>query len=132
MAVAIAVDFKWPNPCKTCILKGSWDNWMGETKLTVSSSSARGKLVLTPGYHEYKFIVDGQWRYHPYCRIIITRDGYVNNLLETVDFDHYIHFGYWNLENCVYDNEDGWLHSPGCNHNREIIVSDTRSISWTC
>ncbi|KAE9615542.1 putative 1,4-alpha-glucan-branching enzyme, GlgB [Lupinus albus] len=37
-------------------------------------------LKLYPGKYEIKFIVDGEWKIHPYCPTV-DNNGHVNNIL---------------------------------------------------
>ena len=54
----------WPYPCKTCLVKGSWDKWKKEIPLNTKNGDgvSRGSVFLDPGDYEYKFIVDGEWK----------------------------------------------------------------------
>lgn len=129
VAVEVECPMKWPRSCNTCVVKGSWDNWTKEIPLKVIKDGARITVPLKPGYYEYKFIVDGEWKYHPTRRTTRSPEGYINNLLETVDFKHHINFGDWNLDGCFYDYENGWLHSVGCDHiSDETDSEDLQSV----
>ncbi len=51
-------------------LSGSFNNWNGEaTKLKDTSGTGKFSvsLLLPPGEHEYKFVVNGEWHVDPEC-----------------------------------------------------------------
>ena len=57
-------------PGNRIFVAGSFNQW-NPTEHQLRDSQKRGvfqiKLALPPGCHEYKFVVDGQWRVDPAC-----------------------------------------------------------------
>ncbi|GFZ03338.1 SNF1-related protein kinase regulatory subunit beta-2 [Actinidia rufa] len=46
-------------------VEGSWDNWKSRKPLQRSGKDFTLMKVLPSGVYQYRFIVDGQWRYAP-------------------------------------------------------------------
>ena len=83
---------RWPHGGKTAYICGSFTHWQ---KLAMqwrqTSSSANSTLVqgewykvvdLTPATHQYKFIIDGQWRHDHTAPTVLDNLGNVNNCIQ--------------------------------------------------
>jgi len=47
------------------------------------------RLILPPGRHEYKFVVDGQWRHDPDAHEnVLNQFGTLNSIVEVAPQDH--------------------------------------------
>lgn len=66
----------------TTVLAGTFDGWTNRIPLNKSEKDFTLILNLPPGPYQYKFIVDGKWRYAPDLPTSADRDGNVNNILE--------------------------------------------------
>ncbi|GER32137.1 5'-AMP-activated protein kinase subunit beta-2 [Striga asiatica] len=71
----------WHSSASEVFLAGSFDGWTSQRKLEKSRTGIFSIcLMLYPGRHEIKFIVDGKWKVDP-LRPIVKNNGYENNLL---------------------------------------------------
>lgn len=69
-AAAKTTEFKLYAPqAKRVSLAGSFNNWNTRTLSAKKDSNGTWtvKAKLTPGRHEYKFVVDGSWMNDPRC-----------------------------------------------------------------
>lgn len=67
-------------------VEGSWDNWTTRTQLQRSGKDFTIIRLLAPGVYQYKYIVDGQWRYAPNLPAMYDDMGNINNVLEVQEF----------------------------------------------
>lgn len=67
-------------------VEGSWDNWSSRTVLQHSGKDFTIIKLLAPGVYQYKYIVDGQWRYAPNLPAMYDDIGNINNVLEVQEF----------------------------------------------
>ncbi|OVA13785.1 5-AMP-activated protein kinase [Macleaya cordata] len=67
-------------------VEGSWDNWTSRKALQRSGKDHSILLVLPSGIYQYKFIVDGEWRYIPDLPCIADEMGRIHNLLDVHDY----------------------------------------------
>ena len=70
---------------KTAYLAGDFNGWdPTATRMTKSKDGTfRVRLVLPPGAHEYKFIVDGEWRNDPEAeRQVMNSLGTLNSVVQ--------------------------------------------------
>ncbi|KAF8398147.1 hypothetical protein HHK36_017073 [Tetracentron sinense] len=67
-------------------VEGSWDNWASRKKLQRAGKDHSILLVLPSGIYQYKFIVDGEWRYIPDLPCIEDEMGCISNLLDVHDY----------------------------------------------
>lgn len=70
---------------------GSFNNWQ-KMKMYKKSSNRNSKkyyckMILPPGIYEYKFIINGIWKYNKSLPFYKNRDGYINNKLTHVFTD---------------------------------------------
>ncbi|XP_077241539.1 5'-AMP-activated protein kinase beta-2 subunit protein [Tasmannia lanceolata] len=68
------------------VVEGSWDNWSSRKTLQRSGKDHSILLVLPSGIYQYKFIVDGEWRYIPDLPFVADEMGRVTNLLDVHDY----------------------------------------------
>jgi hypothetical protein len=61
---AVPVQFRWHHGAQREVyVVGSFSNWQTKIRLTREEDSHFGTVVqIVPGIHQYKFIVDGEWR----------------------------------------------------------------------
>ena len=67
-------------------VEGSFDNWMTRQPLQRSGRDFTIVKLLLPGVYQYKFIVDGEWKYAPDQPAVYDNDGNVNNVLEVQEY----------------------------------------------
>ncbi|MQM14025.1 hypothetical protein Taro_046952 [Colocasia esculenta] len=67
-------------------VEGSWDNWTARRVLERSGKDHSILLVLPSGVYQYRFIVDGEWRYTPDLPSKADETGRVVNLLDVHDY----------------------------------------------
>lgn len=81
---AVPVQFRWHHGAQREVyVVGSFSNWQTKIRLTREDDGHFGTVVqIVPGIHQYKFIVDGEWRCaqdQPRC---LDSVGNENNCLE--------------------------------------------------
>ncbi|CAA6662975.1 unnamed protein product [Spirodela intermedia] len=67
-------------------VEGSWDNWTSRRPLQKCGKDHAIILVLPSGIYQYKFIVDGEWRYVPDFPCIADEMGVIMNILDVHDY----------------------------------------------
>lgn len=68
-------------------VEGSFDNWQSRQTLHRSGNREFAIVMsLRPGVYQYKFIVDGQWKYAPDQPAMYDEMGNVNNVLEVQEY----------------------------------------------
>ena len=77
--------FVWKYPCENGELYGSFTSpaWQVPIplSLTADKSKASVTVLIPPGEHTYKFVVDGEWSLLSFLPIAVGEDGNANNLL---------------------------------------------------
>jgi 5'-AMP-activated protein kinase regulatory beta subunit len=63
-------------------VEGSFDNWTVRTALQKTGNDFTIVKLLSPGVYQYKFIVDGEWRYDPGQPAMYDLNNNVNNVVE--------------------------------------------------
>ncbi|KAI5671260.1 hypothetical protein M9H77_11624 [Catharanthus roseus] len=76
----------WSYDGKDVAVEGSWDNWKTRTLLEKSGKDFTIMKVLPSGVYQYRFIVDGQWRYAPDMPWIQDEAGSTYNILDLQDY----------------------------------------------
>ncbi|KAI4303563.1 hypothetical protein MLD38_039174 [Melastoma candidum] len=66
--------------------EGSWDNWKTRVRLQRSGKDFTLMKVLPSGVYQYRFVVDGQWRYAPDFPWTQDDAGAAYNILDLQDF----------------------------------------------
>eukprot|EP01018_Ginkgo_biloba_P017094 Gb_24881 [translate_table: standard] len=65
---------------------GSWDNWTSKKLLQRVGKDFTIMKVLPSGVYQYKFLVDGEWRYVPDLPWTYDEMGNANNILDVQDY----------------------------------------------
>lgn len=81
--VKVSVNFTWPYHCQSVVIAGSFTNWV---LLPIETL-----FELDPGYHEYKFYVDGSWCYDVCMPNVPNNFGSRNNIIRTTEKIKIIH-----------------------------------------
>ncbi|XP_057970157.1 SNF1-related protein kinase regulatory subunit beta-2 [Malania oleifera] len=76
----------WSFGGKEVFVEGSWDNWMTRKHLQRSGKDFTIMKVLPSGVYQYRFIVDGQWRYTPDMPWCKDDMGNAYNVLDLQDY----------------------------------------------
>ncbi|KAG0622282.1 hypothetical protein M758_3G086600 [Ceratodon purpureus] len=85
--------FVWPHGGRRVYLCGDFTRWQDTLPLSpVEGSSLVFQVIcsLSPGYHQYKFIVDGEWRHDEQQAHMADSHGHVNNWLLITRQHHHI------------------------------------------
>jgi len=74
--------FKYISNNTDVYIAGSFNNWH-KIKMNYDSNNSffHYKIKLKDGYYEYKYIINNEWIYDNNYPVIITKDGYKNNLI---------------------------------------------------
>jgi 5'-AMP-activated protein kinase regulatory beta subunit len=69
------------------LISGSWKKWQILEKLSkevkeTGETFFRINLTLLTGTYEYKFVVDGEWRYDPTSPVVDDQHGSYNNFVK--------------------------------------------------
>lgn len=67
-------------------VEGSFDNWTTRQPLQRSGKDFTIIKLLTPGVYQFKFIVDGEWKYDPNQPAMFDDMGNVNNVIEVQEY----------------------------------------------
>ncbi|KAE9602096.1 hypothetical protein Lal_00049716 [Lupinus albus] len=76
----------WSYGGKEVAVQGSWDNWKTRMPLQRSGKDLTIMKVLPSGVYQYRFIVDGQWRYTPDLPWAQDHAGNAYNILDLQDY----------------------------------------------
>uniref|UniRef100_A0A1I8A6E4 5'-AMP-activated protein kinase subunit beta-1 n=1 Tax=Steinernema glaseri TaxID=37863 RepID=A0A1I8A6E4_9BILA len=78
------VVFKWKggSQAKNVYVTGSWDQWKRKIPLVKSTQEFTTIINLSPGEHEYKFLVDGRWCVDDNIKKKANSLGSENNVIE--------------------------------------------------
>ncbi|XP_043688806.1 SNF1-related protein kinase regulatory subunit beta-2 [Telopea speciosissima] len=76
----------WGYGGKEVAVEGSWDNWKTRKPLQRSGKEFTIVKVLPSGVYQYRFIVDGQWRYAPDMPWAHDDMGNAYNILDVQDY----------------------------------------------
>ena len=78
----VPICLRWPHGGKTAYICGSFTHWQ-KMPMQWRQTGATGEwfkvIDLTPGTHQYKFIIDGQWRHDHTAPTVLDNLGNVNN-----------------------------------------------------
>lgn len=72
----------WSYGGKDVCVEGSWDNWKTKKFLTKSGKDFSIMKILPSGVYQYRFIVDGEWRYDPEIPWVRDEMGNAYNILD--------------------------------------------------
>lgn len=82
------VEFSYESPAaKEVCLAGDFNDWSFNGLAMVRDEKGvwRARARLSPGHHEYRFIVDGDWQNDPHaCGVVPNEFGSCNCVLEVV------------------------------------------------
>ncbi|XP_010686626.2 SNF1-related protein kinase regulatory subunit beta-2 [Beta vulgaris subsp. vulgaris] len=76
----------WSYGGKEVVVEGSWDNWKTRKSLQRSGKDFTLMKVLPSGVYQYRFVVDGAWRYAPDIPWIQDETGNYFNVLDLQDY----------------------------------------------
>ena len=88
----------WPEPATLVPVAINWtragrgggggivDNWQSRRALPQRQPRVRHRQDAAPGVYQYKFIVDGEWKYAPDQPAMYDEMGNVNNVLEVQEY----------------------------------------------
>uniref|UniRef100_A0A2P2KJ33 5'-AMP-activated protein kinase beta-2 subunit n=2 Tax=Rhizophora TaxID=40030 RepID=A0A2P2KJ33_RHIMU len=76
----------WSYGGKEVAVEGSWDNWKTRVPLQRAGKDYTIMKMLPSGVYQYRFIVDGQWRYAPDFPWAQDDVGNAYNILDLQDF----------------------------------------------
>lgn len=76
----------WSHGGKEVVVEGSWDNWKTRKPLQRSGKDFTIMKVLPSGVYQYRFIVDGQWRYAPEMPWAQDEVGNAFNILDLQEY----------------------------------------------
>jgi 5'-AMP-activated protein kinase regulatory beta subunit len=78
----VPVAINWTQGGSVVEVEGSFDNWQSRQALHRSGNREFAIVkMLPPGVYQYKFIVDGEWKYAPDQPAMYDEMGNVNNVL---------------------------------------------------
>ncbi|XP_011071458.1 sucrose nonfermenting 4-like protein [Sesamum indicum] len=88
--VLIPTRFVWPYGGRSVYISGSFTGWTQWPMTPVEGCPTVFQTIcsLPPGYHQYKFVVDGEWRYDEHRPFISSNIGTVNTILLTRESDY--------------------------------------------
>mmetsp|Transcript_1125 Transcript_1125/g.1995 ORF Transcript_1125/g.1995 Transcript_1125/m.1995 type:complete len:266 (+) Transcript_1125:402-1199(+) len=76
----------WSHGGNVVEVQGSFDNWSTRQPLHRHGKDLTLVKMLLPGVYQYKFIVDGEWKYAPDQPAMYDEMGNVNNVLEVQEY----------------------------------------------
>ncbi|KAK6913792.1 CBS domain, partial [Dillenia turbinata] len=90
--VLIPTRFVWPYGGANVSIIGSFTGWTDNWQMSpIEGCPTVFQIVcrLPPGYHQYKFIVDGEWRHDDHQPFVSGSDGTVNTIFLARESDHH-------------------------------------------
>mmetsp|Transcript_136586 Transcript_136586/g.380711 ORF Transcript_136586/g.380711 Transcript_136586/m.380711 type:complete len:265 (+) Transcript_136586:112-906(+) len=85
----IPVVFTWNHGGQTVFLAASFNGWREQIPMVRSGNEFHVVQELPRGIHQYKFIVDDQWRFAPDQPKTQDQDGNMNNILDIVNYQRW-------------------------------------------
>jgi len=85
----IPVVFTWNHGGQTVQLAASFNGWREQIPMVRSGNEFHVVQELPRGIHQYKFIVDDQWRFAPDQPKTQDTDGNMNNILDIVNYQRW-------------------------------------------
>jgi len=77
-----SVLISWSKPGTGLFIAGSWNDWILEPMIKVTSGRPfEYSVTLKPGLYQYRFIVDGRWQYDTDREATPNHTGSFNNVL---------------------------------------------------
>ncbi|CAN1129760.1 Sucrose nonfermenting 4-like protein [Linum perenne] len=90
-AGTVLMRFVWPHGGRSVFITGSFNGWGELVAMAPVEGSPRVFQTIcsvTPGYHLYKFFVDGEWRHDEHQSCVTSEYGMVNTLLFPIDANY--------------------------------------------
>lgn len=106
--VLIPMRFVWPYGGRSVFLSGSFTRWSELVPMTPVEGCPtvfQAIYSLLPGYHQYKFFVDGEWRHDEHQPYVSGDYGIVNTILLATDPNFMPNPGITSGPNMDVDNE---------------------------
>ena len=86
----VPVMFKWTHGGQRVYVTGTFNNWATEGIPMVRSGQEFYQIVDVPkGVHEYKFLVDGEWKFSHEQPVLQDTSGNVNNVVDIQFYEKY-------------------------------------------
>ncbi|CAN0855776.1 Sucrose nonfermenting 4-like protein [Linum grandiflorum] len=107
-AGTVLMRFVWPHGGRSVFITGSFNGWGELVAMAPVEGSPRVFQTIcsvTPGYHLYKYFVDGEWRHDEHQSCVTSEYGMVNTLLFPVDANYNPPTGSELHANMELDNE---------------------------
>lgn len=111
--------FRWKGGGKDVFLSGSYDGWKARIPMSKSREDFYGIVDLPAGEHEYKFLVDGQWKVNQDEPTKETENGFTNNVLSVKESDFEV-FEALARDSSSVENVKDITHSPPGSYTQEI------------
>lgn len=111
--------FRWKGGGKEVFLSGSYDGWKARIPLSKSREDFYGIVDLPAGEHEYKFLVDGQWKVNHDEPTKEAEAGITNNVLSVKESDFEV-FEALARDSSSLENVKEISHSPAGSYTQEI------------
>jgi hypothetical protein len=87
----VPVMFRWTGGGQRVYLTGSFTDWSRQGIPMVRSGQEFYQIVNLPrGVHEFKFVVDDEWKHSQDLPVVQDSQGIVNNVIDTVNYRPYI------------------------------------------
>lgn len=88
--VTVPVMFKWTHGGQRVYITGTFNNWASEGIPMVRSGQEFYQVVqVSKGVHEYKFMVDGEWKFSSDQPVLQDVSGNVNNVVDIQYYEKY-------------------------------------------
>lgn len=84
--VGIPTMITWSHDGHEVAVEGSWDNWKTRIPLQRSGKDFTIMKVLPSGVYQYRFLVDGLWKYAPDLPSTQDDDGNAYNILDLQEY----------------------------------------------
>eukprot|EP00775_Hariotina_reticulata_P005140 gene5140-5380_t len=82
----VPVVIAWSHGGEHVEVEGSFDNWTTRQPLQRTGRDFTVIKLLPPGVYQYKFIVDGDWKYDPNQQAMYDEIGNINNVIEVQEY----------------------------------------------
>ncbi|XP_020701810.1 SNF1-related protein kinase regulatory subunit beta-1 isoform X2 [Dendrobium catenatum] len=82
----IPVLITWNYGGNSVLVEGSWDDWSSRKTLQRTGKDHSILIVLPSGVYQYRFIVDGRWRYAPDLPSVANDMGDFNNIMDVNEY----------------------------------------------
>ena len=86
---SVSVMFRWTQGGQRVNLTGSFNNWGPGIPMVRSGQEFYQIVPLPRGAHQFKFVVDDEWKYSTELPMIHDPSGGVNNFVDTAEYEKY-------------------------------------------